>query len=269
MKEKIIFLFIFLIINITFCLFLINAKNYTNNSANDIKLLIYNNKEIFNGKEFEINIQATNLEEKKYDVKVFIYKENKNKPISQNFYNDKWTGSNLYMKEFFSGPEENSKYLKIRIKDDYKDFSGLAYIGVKIRESGKTKILKEITQEIKLLEYKENDDKFEIKNEDLNNQNNDNNIKVEKNKKQDIYKEILFYEDINKNKENENMTIKSKVIYLGKKDFKKLELENIKKEKNNIYESKNQKIINYSIYVFIILIIIISLFLILINLKIK
>lgn len=74
----------------------------TNDSKDKVSLrLDWNNNEIVNGKEFNIEIEAFDLENKNYDLKVYIYLDDKDKPISQTRDEDfKWISSDRYVKNF-------------------------------------------------------------------------------------------------------------------------------------------------------------------------
>jgi len=196
--------------------------------------LDWNNNEIVNGKEFNIEIKAFDLEDKNYDLKVYIYQDDKDKPISQTRDEDfKWISSDRYVKNFFTVSGNQSDSIKLRINEKYNAFKGGATIIARIRESGTSNYIEE-QEDIFIIR-----NKFPLKETD-----SDDNI--------------LQNEDLSDT--NEESIITEKVIRIGTNK----ETESIKTQNNIVYESKNELIKRYSIYGFIGLIII---FLILLALK--
>jgi len=123
--------------------------------------LEYNEEEIINGKEFEIEIEAYNLKEEDYDIKIFITFENNNNIISETYdeEDDKWKSSKYYVKKVFSGPGNKTKTLILRIDEDYKDFKGDGKIKARIKKSGASSFLEEFEDEIEILEKREEKEK--------------------------------------------------------------------------------------------------------------
>ena len=203
------------------------TNNNTNNPVNDssgISLKIsLKNYEIKYGKELEITIKASNLEDKNYDTKVYVYNDD-NKIISQIYYDEKWLSSNNYISELFKGPGDKSKTLKLRIKDQYKNFDGEATLGIRLREHGSSNYKIELQ------------DSIEVR-------------KADKDKETEETNQDTSLEEKNTESSNEDI-LTEEVIYLG---GSKLKSEDIKSKKNTIYESKNELIIRYSVYGFIIL----------------
>lgn len=198
--------------------------------------LDWSSEDIKNGKDFEIEINAFNLEDKDYDLKVFIYNEDENKPISQIYNNGKWMSSNSYVNKIFKGPGDKTENVKLRIKDSYKDFNGEATIGARIRESGSSIYKKEIQVTIDILEAdKSTDNNVDENSTSLDSDNShssDNSIK-------------------SNNEESFTQSIDDEVIHnLTSKT------EDIKTKKNTAYKSKNELIKEYSIFAFITLIVI-------------
>jgi hypothetical protein len=187
----------------------------------------FQEEDIINSEEFELEISAINLLDKNYDAKIYIYDDDKDKPLSQVYDEDKeaWISSIYYLKDFLKGPGEDNNIVKLKIKEDYKDYSGSAVVGIKLRESGESSILLEKDEDIEIKEYVEQEnDEDEIKEYP----------KIENNKK------------IPENNIIEKQEI-GNVIYLDKNNLK---TETIKSLENKIYESKNNRITKYSMYSF-------------------
>lgn len=207
---------------------------------NDITLNLDWSGDMKNGEDFEVEIKANNLEDKNYDVKVYIYDDNKNKPISQVYDDGKWISSTSYISEFFKGPGDESKEIKLRIKDISRDFDGEAIIGIRIREHGKTIYMKEMEASIDILEA----ESTSSTSDDVEDSGTDDNSKFDNNSN----------EQLNQAEENINsVPVTGEVIHLGSS---KIKSESIKSKKNIVYESKNELIKRYSIYEFIALLII-------------
>ena len=222
-----------------------NSTNGTNNSPqnpvkNDISLkLDWNSDDIKNGDEFDIEINAINLEDKNYDTKVYIYEEDKSKPISQVYYNDKWISSTSYMNEFFSGPGDSSETARLRINKNFLNFSGDAKIGIRIREHGSKSYKEEYEDTIEILRGNNTSiTSNKVKNSTSNNSTKTANTNTN-----------------TTNKINENAKpISEEIIHLGSLNYKS---EDIKGSKNIIvYQSNNEVIKKYSLYIFMFLIII-------------
>lgn len=120
-------------------------------NSNIILSLKWNSDAIVNGREFPVEINAYGLEEKDYDLKIYIYKDDKNKPISQTYSeNDlKWAVSSTYLKNFLKNGE-SKKEANIRIKKGI-DLVGEAKIGVRIREAGSRSYIQEKDEPIIIL----------------------------------------------------------------------------------------------------------------------
>ncbi len=209
-----------------------SINNPVNNNSSEISLkLSTDSYEIKYGKEFEISVRAFNLEDKNYDAKVYVFND-EDKIISQVYDEDKWLSSNNYIDELFKGPGDKSKTLKLRIKEQYKDFNGEATLGIRLREHGSS------TYKIEL------QDSIEVLKRDSS----------EENTSEKTNQDALLEEKKDKNTEISNEDIlEERVIYLGSS---KLKSEGIKSKKNTIYQSENELIKRYSVYGFIALILI-------------
>ena len=227
------------------------SDNTDNTNPNgDISLNLDWNGDMENGKDFEVEIKADNLEDKNYDAKIYIYDDDPNKPISQVYDNGKWLSSTGYISEFFKGPGDKSKTIKLRIKDSFKDFNGEATIGLRIREHGKTVYTQEMEAAIDILEAESASSTSSASNNvNVDNSGVDDNSNESINQAQEIISEASTSGD---------------VIHLGSS---KIESESIKSKKNIVYESKNESIKKYSIYSFTVLLVIFLGMLVFLDLK--
>lgn len=110
-------------------------QNETQNETEIYLELDYDN-EVVNGEEFKVEVRAYNLKNESYDVKVFITFEDEDTTISETYHDEdnKWKSSTYYVNEVFVIPGNESENLKLRIKEENKNFSGKAEIKAKIRE---------------------------------------------------------------------------------------------------------------------------------------
>lgn len=177
--------------------------------------LDWNEDNIINSENFKIEINIFNLEKKKYDVKLWI--KDKGKIISERYdeKNEEWKSGNYYIDEFFEGPGNKSEKIKIRIKDEYKNFSGEAEIFFKTREGDGINKTIEILKRVKVLN----------KTEEL----------------------VVEYKKV-----EENSVISGEVIRLGSRinNAEDVKAEDLKAKNILIYESKTEKIKKYSVYAF-------------------
>jgi len=213
------------------CILLIQQEisslaNNTNKEPAEISLrLDWNDNEIVNGREFNIEIKSFNLKDKNYDLKVYIYQDDKDKPISQTRDEDfKWISSNRYVNNFFTLSGNQSERIKLRINEYYSNLSGSATIIARIRESGTSKYIEE------------QEDIFIIKSRVLIKQVSEDNLQ----------------QDNELDPPQEDSPITGGVIRIGANK----ETESIKTQNNIVYESKNELIKRYASYGFIVLIII-------------
>ncbi|MDP2925840.1 MAG: hypothetical protein Q8N99_05705 [Nanoarchaeota archaeon] len=193
----------------------------------------WDSDEIRNGDDFDINIKANNLEDKKYDIKVYIYKDdNKDKIISDSYYNniEDWVYSNAYISDFFSGPGNKTKKISMRIRNVFSDFTGDAKIGLRIREKNTGSYKIEIDKNIEILKQKE---------------------KIQESTNQEKSKTSI---------ENNNIPITGSSISLRDKNKETNEKESYimlgkRSDKNKIvYESNDNNVLRYSLYSFVLLI---------------
>lgn len=211
-------------------------ENQGNGNNGNISLEIdWNEDDIVNGEEFEVEIDALDLEDKEYDVRVWI--EDNGNVISDRYdeENEEWKSGTYYIYNCLKGPGNDKEKIKLKIREDYNKFEGDAKIFLKIRDGI------EINEGIEVLEYKEEDKetKKETKNETVTSTNADDKF----------YKE--FQERLKEEVESGKLT--GNVIQLGSKT-ESPESGSIKSKNSIVYESKNELIKKYSIYGFGILI---------------
>jgi hypothetical protein len=180
--------------------------------------------DIINGKEFEIDIGLENLKSEDYDIKVWI--EDGGDIISETYHEqeNKWLSGTYYIIELVSGPGEETKDIKLRIDEDYEDFSGDAEIKARIRRSDTEDTKASKNQDIEVLE-KEDEDSSE---NSYDNEKNENHLEISKNNQQEMQEQ----------KEEDNGVIK-----LGNKNsLEEYDIDEI------LYESSSEKMKKYSIY---------------------
>ena len=131
-------------------LFAANTKNLSNNcqqnqsqedqtetTLNDSIYIELNwvNSEIINDEQFEIEILAYNLKGDDYDVKVWIEFKDSDTVISEVYddVDDVWGSGNYYIGDVFSGSGNKTEKLKIKLKQEYQNFSGTTDIYARIR----------------------------------------------------------------------------------------------------------------------------------------
>lgn len=217
------------------------SQNTTQNfpqNLSDAKLsldLEWEEDEVINGEEFEVDIKANNLGNGNYDIKVYISQEDDGTIISETYdkKENEWKSSSYYVNDILSGTENKSKSFELRIREKYRNFSGDAKIGVKIKKSGTSSITEEIEKDIEILEKEE---KLETEE---NNQEKQENSEVK----------------ITEAKETKSISAKQtgSVIRLGNRNKTQEESGNENKEENSknskiLYESSSEKIKKYAIY---------------------
>ena len=128
-----------------------NQTNLTNPPEDEGTYLelVWDEEDIKNGQSFEIEVSAYNLEDINYDLKIWIEDDNANilsdrfdEPLSI------WKSGFYYVNNFFSGGGNEDRKINLRIKENYKSFSGDANLLVKLRKSSSQVMVFEITKEI-------------------------------------------------------------------------------------------------------------------------
>ncbi len=130
-----------------------DSDDESNNGKDEESAEIYLNltydEEMKKDEETEIEIKAFNLEDKKYDVKVFL-KDNSS-IVSKTLNKEEWKSSNFYIEELLNGPGDKTEKVKLKIEN----FSGNAIIKARIRENGKSSYLAETEEEITVIKFEE------------------------------------------------------------------------------------------------------------------
>jgi len=177
----------------------------------------WNDDEIINGEEFEIEIKAFNLEYTLYNIKVWIEFKNNDTVISDRYDKEaeEWKSGKYYVDDFFEGPGDETEDIKLRIREDYKDFYDRAKIFFKI-EGG--------DEEYEYIEILERDEEPIVRN--LNVSNNPETF--------------------------ETTLVTVDVIKLGTPQVLE-QTEDIKTQDNIVYKSKTELIKKYSVYAFALL----------------
>jgi hypothetical protein len=193
------------------------VQNNNSNQEASISLNInWDDDEIINGDEFKIEVDAKNLKNKKYNVKVWIKDEDGN-IISDRYGEDSsgkkvWISGTYLIYNLFEGPGDETEVIKLRIRKNYKDFSGDAKIYFKIEG---------VDEDYESIEILKKEDKKQ---------------EIEKNNSEETKTTI-----------KSNSFISEEVIKLGSSESKEITEKNT--EKNDlIYESKNEKIKLYAFF---------------------
>lgn len=214
-----------------------NTSNTSNNQStqNTKKIYLelnYDDEDLVNGDEFEVEVKAFNLENDDYDIKIFIADEN-DKIISENYneQENKWRSGNYYLDGILSGKGNKTGKIKLRVSLDHKNFSGDVILGAKIRKSGTSTIINGSEEDIEILK-KESGQVIEVQ------------------KGSGEEKEI-----------QETITLQQtgNVIRLGKRETAMKEKEAGKGQV--LYESSTELIKKYGIYAFCLLLLVIILIL--------
>ena len=181
----------------------------------------WNDDEIINGDEFDIEVNAKNLKNQKYNFKIWI-KDDEENIISDRYGEDSsekevWKSGNYYIYNLFEGPGNKTETIKLKIRKGFSDFSGDAEICFKLEN-----------QKCEAIEV--------LKKEAVVNKNNTEKIKI-----------------ISKASESTN-SISGDVIKLGSSKSKETITNNQKNTNSSVvYESKNEKIKIYAIISFAVL----------------
>ena len=209
-------------------------EDLSENNDSEISIEVeWDEEEIINGEDFKIKIIAKNLDENEdYDIKVWIEiddddDENHEKEISQTYNDDsEWVSYSQYYDKFFSKDIDETNEIKLRIHEDYSDYTGDARIYFRIREDGGSYISDLDTDKyIEILEPEEDD--------------TSDNGDSENDPARDAVIQAM---------ENQN-SITGNVISLGSSNSI-AKTEDLKEQENIIYQSKTELIKKYSIYGF-------------------
>jgi len=175
----------------------------------------WDEEEIINGEDFEIEAKAYNLKDETYNLKIWIeFKEN-DTIISDRYdeKNEEWKSGSYYVDEFFEGDGNKTEKIQMRIRSEYKNFHDEALLKAKLE--GEDYLLE---KEITVLEKEED-----------NNQNDSE----DKNEEKNITKKATAQPT-------------GSVIKLGNRS--KLQQNDTREESKIVYESNNEKAKKYAIY---------------------
>lgn len=206
-----------------------NCTTQQNNSTNSTEPQIsldmdWDEDDIINGEEFEIEVKAFNLENEEYNLKIWIKFDDNDTCISDRYGEnnegeEKWlSGKSYWIYNIFEGPKNKTESIKLRIRDDYKNVHGDDF---------------EICLELEDVEDTEKCESIEIleKEEESEEEETDSN-------------------EATQTTSETTPTITGEVIRLGSSE-PEAKIENATVENNNlIYESRNELIKKYSIFGF-------------------
>lgn len=223
-----------------------NQTQNQNTSQNTIQNTSQNEEEIYleakwdeddivNGEEFEVEVKAFNLKSENYDIKIYITSEENETIISDTYdeEDDKWKSSAYYVNGILTGPGDKSETFNLRIKSSHENFYGDAEIKAKIRKSGTSSIIEELNEDIEILEKETTEDKQEDKTTEITSTSHSSTSSIEQT---------------------------DEVIRLGSKN--KLQQNNTKEENKILYESASEKMKKYAIYAINVVLILIIILLI-------
>ncbi len=126
------------------------SDNDENSSDSDIRVVLdWDKDDIENGKRFDIDVDISGLDEKEYDVRLWVEDDGNVISDRQNFNDKEWKSGKFYLDNILVGPGNESLEVKLRIREDYRDFDGSARVYFKLREGF------EISREIKVLEKRD------------------------------------------------------------------------------------------------------------------
>ena len=188
--------------------------------------LSWDDEDIENGKDFKINIDVFNLEDKSYDFKMWIEGEEGDEYediiITDRFGedsdgDDKWKSGTYWIYHLFAGPGDKTKKVELRIREDYEDYYGGAILFFKLEDEN------------------EEDEYIDILRKD--------NSQISSSQSDSQSSTDSMRDAVIQNMENINST-STNTISLGRKT------EDLKEQNNILYQSKNELIKNYAIYGF-------------------
>lgn len=112
----------------------------------------WDDEDIISNEEFIITVEASNLDDSNYDIKLWL--EEDGKTISENYNkeDDKWKSGTYYVNEVLRGEGDDSIKLKVRLNSKYNNFSGDTKIFCRIRESESSGYIEEEKEDIEILE---------------------------------------------------------------------------------------------------------------------
>ncbi len=213
----------------TSCVISTRTESQSCTSSSDISLdFSWNEEEIINNRVFNITLEANNLEDMKYDIKVWLESDETDLDLKSETYDEDletWKSSNYFIEKFFKGDGDKTKEIQIRIKSSYTDYAGEATIYFRLRESDSEKTITTIDDSIEIIVSEE---------EEIQDSVETNSIPT-------------AYAISNSDSTSENKLTTTSLI---KKTAK---TEDIKMPENSIYLSRTEQIKRYAPYAFCIL----------------
>jgi hypothetical protein len=128
-----------------------NSENQT--EEKEIELFLDYKSQINNGEEFEISLEAENIEKRNYDVKIFISIDEKVISESYDKKDEKWKSGRYYINDI-QLENNREKTFQLRISKQYADFSGKARVYARVRKSS-SPLYKEVSESIKINKIEE------------------------------------------------------------------------------------------------------------------
>jgi hypothetical protein len=191
-----------------------NSTNLTSDTSDNDEIYLeldWDDSEIINEKEFEIEVSVFNLENYEYDIKIWI--EEDGEVISERYdeNSDDWKSGYYYLESFFEGTGNKKKDILLRLNEEHINFSGKTKIYAKLRKGSSN--IADYEKTIKVLE---------------------SNLQEQENQ-----------EEVSESKSPVTLE-QTSVIRLNKQPIE----ETSKNENSIIYKSKNEYIKEYAGYAF-------------------
>lgn len=106
-----------------------------NDSEGGIDVVMdWDEDDVVNGKRFDVEIVFSGLEDKEYDIRLWVEDEDNVMSDRRDDRVNEWKSGKFYLDNFVVGPGNYSGEIKLRIREDYRSFSGNALLFVKLRE---------------------------------------------------------------------------------------------------------------------------------------
>lgn len=138
------------------CVNTTRIENKTCSNADDVSIdFSWTKSEIVNNQAFNITLEANNLEDMDYDVKVWLESNEEDLDLKSEIYDPdskEWKSSNYFLASFFSGDGDQDSDVQIRVKSGYTNFTGDAIIYFKLRETDSGDTIDSINDSIKILQ---------------------------------------------------------------------------------------------------------------------
>jgi hypothetical protein len=158
------------------------------NTSSSIDLDMSFSGNMRNKAEFEITLEAQDLEDMRYDVRVWLVPEDDNDELKSEIYDNEtedWKSSNYYVNKFFRGDGDKSGIVKIKLEEEYENYTGSAYVYFRLRESESTDVIKTVNSTIEIINGSEEEMDEEETSEESDSQEL-SLISIENNKTENI-----------------------------------------------------------------------------------